>query len=140
LFTIDQSPQKYGGESDSNQACHPSLVKRRDKILRTYLRNTERQHMFKSFVRYLGDFQKKLNILQGFKGFAVFQGRPKQKADQRRLGDVLVSASRFRTENIQRKTQQYSQICMNMLKQRSIESNRGSNSPTITKTYQDPLG
>ena len=45
------------------------------------------------------------------KALPSFKGG-KKKADQRRLGDVLVSASRFRTENIQRKTQQYFQICL----------------------------
>ena len=73
LFTIDQSPQKIRGESDSNQACHQSFGHSRRDKMRTFFQKTERQRIFfKSFVRYLGDFHKKNSIsckaLRSFKG------------------------------------------------------------------------
>lgn len=73
LFTIDQSPQKIRGESDSNQAYHQSFGHSRRDKMRTFFQKTERQRIFfKSFVRYLGDFHKKNSIsckaLRSFKG------------------------------------------------------------------------
>lgn len=76
--------------------------------MRAFLEHGTATHMFK-FCKVSRWLSKKNSI--SCKALRSFKGG-KQKADQRRLGDVLVSASRFRTENIQRKTQQYSQICL----------------------------